>query len=262
MDLYYAYKNRLHDDPGVESIKRPASAPTDRGFGKAWKEPHVVYYIYGLHAGDGKIRYIGYTNNPTNRFSGHKSYARTAEESTPFLEWLRSGTLEMVILETCEELPRVAERVVSQRYIAQGADLFSSAHKKRKRRRVEPSPAEQKGNATSVAGGRYGAHLRWHVARHMSNSKCAYCNSTNSTNSTNRDEPLIKPVQAITTPIPKSIQPGTKEYSYTGCTPVWLQRAKDRGLLTWVEVEATTPTTTTTTTGPALPGLSWYTPES
>lgn len=61
--------------------------------------------IYGLHNGDGRIRYIGYTTQkPQVRLGQHKSDSRVQPKSgRPVLNWIRKygeDRIEMVVLDT------------------------------------------------------------------------------------------------------------------------------------------------------------------
>ena len=64
--------------------------------------------IYGLHAGDGVIRYIGYTQKTAEkRLIGHKSKARTGHK-THRDNWMRKAgvdSIEITTLEAHEDVP-------------------------------------------------------------------------------------------------------------------------------------------------------------
>lgn len=66
--------------------------------------------VYGIHAGDGVVRYIGITvHNPAHRFNAHKAHAKSGRLDRPFYHWLRehvetAGFITLEVCDTDEEL--------------------------------------------------------------------------------------------------------------------------------------------------------------
>lgn len=74
----------------------------------------TLEYVYGLHAGDGWIRYVGRTKNPKRRLSEHRSPATQAKtrargSSIKFMDWLSSVRAEITLLDVCST-PEEADR--------------------------------------------------------------------------------------------------------------------------------------------------------
>lgn len=77
-------------------------------------------HVYALHTDDGVFRYIGRTNNVTQRLLGHLSDARTGVES-PRCDWMREVGEENVRITTLESFVETKERTaadVEAEYIA------------------------------------------------------------------------------------------------------------------------------------------------
>ena len=66
-------------------------------------------FIYGLHAGDGVIRYVGMSKNPDKRLEQHLREARRCKNKNRHKEaWIRKvvvggGRIEVEILEVCND---------------------------------------------------------------------------------------------------------------------------------------------------------------
>lgn len=61
------------------------------------------YFVYGLHLGDDRVRYVGQTFNPSERLRKHKSNAKNGATS-PVYQWMRrqgTGKVRMMILREC-----------------------------------------------------------------------------------------------------------------------------------------------------------------
>jgi len=63
-------------------------------------DPNRTHYVYGLHSGDGAIRYIGLTVNPRVRRNEHRSHAHLAKASNrDYAEWaLENHPVQMAII--------------------------------------------------------------------------------------------------------------------------------------------------------------------
>lgn len=90
------------------------------------------FVLYGMHNGDGLIRYIGQTNDLNNRLRCHKytSLSDTRRTHLPINRWLKKhgwDSIQVVVLSWCdteEELNRAEmEAIASLR--AQGANLLN-----------------------------------------------------------------------------------------------------------------------------------------
>lgn len=74
-----------------------------------------VIYIYGLHAGDGVIRYIGRTTlTPHKRLWGHKSDARCGK-TRPVHEWIREHGEKAIEAVTLEEFTETEDNTAADR---------------------------------------------------------------------------------------------------------------------------------------------------
>lgn len=72
-------------------------------------------YIYGLHAGDGVIRYIGRTGStPHQRLWGHKSNARTGKTG-PLWDWIREHGEDKIKALTLEEFIETEDNTAADR---------------------------------------------------------------------------------------------------------------------------------------------------
>lgn len=58
-------------------------------------------YIYGLHAGDGEVRYVGRTVDPHTRLRGHRNSPKSAAYA--WAQEIGPKNMQMVILEEFEE---------------------------------------------------------------------------------------------------------------------------------------------------------------
>ena len=67
------------------------------------------YVIYGLHKGDGVIRYVGRSIHGTNRLSYHRANARNNNTKMPVHKWMRSVGIDVVVMEILEECLTEAE---------------------------------------------------------------------------------------------------------------------------------------------------------
>lgn len=75
-----------------------------------------TYEVYGLHAGDGVIRYVGLTTTGhKNRLTLHRHVSKKGERDYPVYRWMRKHgeyTVESILLEECSSLEEVGEREV------------------------------------------------------------------------------------------------------------------------------------------------------
>lgn len=91
-----------------------------------------VGVIYGLHNGDGEIRYVGKTTmTARRRFSAHLTAARS-DKATPVAHWLRkyADTAQIVILETLTDglpahLDPLERRLISEHRARPGSRMLN-----------------------------------------------------------------------------------------------------------------------------------------
>lgn len=63
------------------------------------------YFVYGLHSGDGEIRYVGMSQQPDTRLRQHRSQAREERGNAAVHKWMRKHgveRIEMSILAECD----------------------------------------------------------------------------------------------------------------------------------------------------------------
>lgn len=85
-----------------------------------------IKYIYGLHAGDGVVRYIGRTSStPHKRLWGHKSDARVGK-TRPIHNWIREHGEECIEAVTLEEFVETANNTAADREKAHILQQLSS----------------------------------------------------------------------------------------------------------------------------------------
>jgi hypothetical protein len=86
--------------------------------------------IYGLHNGDGRIRYVGRTSQPLeSRLAQHRSSARAGKEY-PVYSWMRNHgpeNVQAVVLEECDSLDVLPVREQYWIEFYKGRDLTNAA---------------------------------------------------------------------------------------------------------------------------------------
>lgn len=158
--------------------------------------------IYGLHAGDGVIRYIGATTQSAKaRLQGHRYAARKGiKHNEPKQRWVLDNIdrLTMEVLEVHEgierrELVRL-EALATNAARAAGADLLNrsigdqpchdtlellsevrSGRKHTKATRAKQSVAARGNTNYSEDAFAIGPHTRWHANRGVVKEGCNYC---------------------------------------------------------------------------------------
>lgn len=61
--------------------------------------------VYGLHSGDGRVRYVGSTTDPVHRLSHHRCITKDRHANDELIAWINDigpENLCMVVLETVE----------------------------------------------------------------------------------------------------------------------------------------------------------------
>lgn len=89
------------------------------------KNKIVSGIIYGLHSGDGNIRYIGYTTmTPARRLTAHRCTARNNPQRR-ISKWMNKAGIESIQMEVLEQYTEISLDDLLDREIARIAEGYS-----------------------------------------------------------------------------------------------------------------------------------------